>query len=183
MNRWYAAGSVAELGELTADWLEGSGSPPPGYLSNEPDDETRDLIPALSTACRAGYVTTQSQPGHRAEIGWNGRIFEQRAAVEGWASSLRVIESLRRESRKAGMTFLAYRPGVRSGEGIPVTRMNGDACTWFGRTSGHRKQIAYKWPGLSGWVARELRTSTFLILVDPQWGRNDLLWNVINRSI
>lgn len=179
---WRRAVSVAGLGVLMADWLDGTGPACPGYLGEAPDGETDTLLPVLSMACRAGYVTTQSQPGHPAVTGWGGHVFEQRAAVEGWVSDRALLGSLRRAGHRAGMTIVSVRPGFQGGAGIPATRMDGEDCAWFGRTAGHRRQIAYAWPGLGGAVVRELRTAVFLTMVDPEWGRRDRLWDTIVSS-
>ncbi len=69
-GRWRAARTLAGLGELTAEWLEGTiASIPtvvPGY---GPDEETAALIPVLAACNRAGYVTTVSQPGEKSARG------------------------------------------------------------------------------------------------------------------
>jgi len=60
-RRWKAAGSLADLGELMALWLEGKVASWPGYAPNYgPDDETKDLVPTLAACNRAGYVTVGS---------------------------------------------------------------------------------------------------------------------------
>lgn len=180
---WKNARTVRALGDLTAAWLEGRGPRQPGYLGKAPDPETAPLIPVLAAACRAGFVTTQSQPGHPKKTGWGGHVFEQRAAVEGWVSDRSLAASLRSAAGRADLKVVMVRPGFLGGSGVPATRMDGEDCAWFGRMLGHRKQIAYDWPGLSGPVVEELGSSIFLSMVDPEWGRVNRLWDTIARSV
>lgn len=109
MNAWKKAASVAELGNLMSDWLEGRISTSPTCVDDSgPDEETKHLIPVLASLCRTGIVTTDSQPGN-VEMDC-GRRWEQRAI-------------------------------------------------------------------------RELRRSTYLILIDPVWGRDDRLWPALANAI
>jgi hypothetical protein len=63
-NPWRAARTLPDLGNATADWLEGKTASQPGYAPGHgPDTETTGLIPGLAAANRAGFVTRQSQPG------------------------------------------------------------------------------------------------------------------------
>src|SRR5690242_11209625 len=76
--RWHAARTLADLGELTAQWFEGRLRWSPAYP--EPEPETRPLVPVLAAANRAGFVTAHSQPAEpRDEHGC-----AQRAAVSGY---------------------------------------------------------------------------------------------------
>ncbi|ASR39866.1 hypothetical protein BAY61_31770 (plasmid) [Prauserella marina] len=62
-ERWYAARSLTDLGQLTAAWLEGELESQPGYVpGNGPDEETNELVPILAAVNRAGYLTMCSQP-------------------------------------------------------------------------------------------------------------------------
>lgn len=79
---WRSARTISDLGELMALWLEGKIASRPGYQPRYgPDDETAHLVPTLAALCRAGYVTTCSQPGF-AGTGADGLWWEQRAAAE-----------------------------------------------------------------------------------------------------
>ncbi|MEU7378150.1 DUF6919 domain-containing protein [Streptomyces albidoflavus] len=54
-RRWHAARTVADLGTLTALWLEGGFGSRPGYEPHwGPDEETTTLIPTLAALCRTG---------------------------------------------------------------------------------------------------------------------------------
>lgn len=182
-NPWKNASSIADLGNAMADWLEGRGPTWPGYLDSQPDDETRHLIPTLVACCRAGFVTTCSQPGEPPTRGYDGRMWRQRAAVDGWIAEGPLLDRIRRQAKPAGITVIAHRPGVRFHAGVPVTDADGEPYTWFARTQGHREQIAYEWNGIGGRAIRELRGATHLTLVDPVWGRDNQLWPVLDRAV
>lgn len=179
---WKSARTVADLGQAMALWLEGRIPTWPGYGDTRPDDETRHLIPTLAAACRAGYVTTNSQPGEQPTRGYDGRMWRQRAAVEGWIADPRLLDRIRSHARGTGITVIANRPGERSHPGIPCTEADGEIRTGFGWSPGHRKLIASEWPGAGRHAIRELRNATHLVLVDTEWGRDNRLWPLISRA-
>jgi hypothetical protein len=85
-RRWQAACTLAELGELTALWLEGRLASQPGYQPNHgPNEETRDLVPVLAELNRAGWLTDVSQPGWGPGAGYDGATWCQRAGLGGFA--------------------------------------------------------------------------------------------------
>lgn len=180
---WKDARSVADLGQAMALWIEGRIPTSPTEIDSGIYDETHHLAPTLAACNRAGYVTTCSQPGHPPARGHDGRTYRQRAAVRGWIADHQLLDRIRTAAKQAGITVLAHRPGVQFHEGIAVTEANGQPCTWFGRTMGHRKQIEYEWPGIGRHAIRELRTATHLTLVDPEWGRDDVLWPLLDTAI
>jgi hypothetical protein len=182
-NPWKKAESVADLGRLMADWLEGRIPTWPGYGDTKTDQETRHLIPTLVACNRAGYVTTCSQPGHPPTRGWDGRTYQQRAAVDGWITDTRLLDRIRTAATRAGINVITNQPGQRSHPGMPCTEANGKTVTGFGWTPGHRKLIASEWPGVGRPAIRELRTATHLTLVDPEWGRDSLLWPMLDNTV
>lgn len=59
MALWRDARTLADLGELTARWLEGTVGSVPGTVPGcGPDEETGPLVAVLATANRAGFVTS-----------------------------------------------------------------------------------------------------------------------------
>jgi len=115
-RRWRSARTVSDLGELMALWLEGKIASRPGYQPRYgPEDETAHLVPTLAALCRAGYVTTQSQPG-LVGTGTDGLWWEQRAAVELVVTDPRLV--LAHPPRRGGRapdrpTSRQYRPASR----------------------------------------------------------------------
>jgi Helix-turn-helix domain len=76
---WRSAATLHDLGVLTARWLDGDIAFLPSYGAAGPDPETEELVPMLAPLNRAGFVTTNSQPGVPAEDGSC-----QRAFIEGF---------------------------------------------------------------------------------------------------
>ena len=108
---WEAARTLADLGELTAQWLEGTIASQPAYTPGcGPDPETAPLIPVLACCNRAGYVTNCSQPGETG-TGFDGAAWEQRAAVEGFASPA-VAGRIWEAAEPAGLTVIAHAPAT-----------------------------------------------------------------------
>src|SRR5260370_13737574 len=119
--RGYAARPLADLGELTALWLEGKIRSQPCYADPDPgeewgpDPETRDIVPVLAAANRAGYFTDTSQPGEPPAIGYNGEMWVQRAGVTGYASTetLAVLRSCAATTRPILMAIPSAGDGAR----------------------------------------------------------------------
>lgn len=182
-NPWKKAQSVADLGHLMADWLEGRIRTSPSCVNDGSlDDETRHLVPILAPVNRAGYVTTDSQPGDPESRGRDGHMYRQRAAVSGWVADKRLLNRISASAKQAGIEIIAHRADSGWRDGMDVTRVDGEPYTWFGRTMARREQIAYEWDGVGGRAVRELRRSTYLTLIDPVWGRDDRLWPLLQQA-
>ncbi|MFE9064913.1 DUF6919 domain-containing protein [Streptomyces violaceusniger] len=181
---WKQAASVADLGNLMADWLEGRlGGWTPNYLDDRPDEETNHLIPVLAAACRAGFVTTNSQPGCAPERGYDGRMWRQRAFVEGWIADGALLARIRAEAKQAGMTVVAHGPSSRGGGCIPLTDADGEIQMAAGDYPGHRRLMNSEWRGIGRHATNQLRHATYLTLIDPVWGRDDRLWRALANAI
>jgi len=179
-ERWASARTLADLGELTALWLEGEIRKAPGY-DGPPDPETLPLVPVLAAACRAGFVTSGSQPGCR------GAGQEQRAAVEGFAS-LPTMDRLLRcrdgvlAERGLPIVIRAWRASWRTSwrYAIPVSRSDGQVVTRFGARLS-RRFIRDPWTGYGAChrdAVAALCGAWQVTVTDPQWGRDDALWPV-----
>lgn len=183
-NPWKNATSVADLGNLMADWLEGRlGGRTPGYCDTRPDEETNHLIPTLAVLCRAGFVTTNSQPGVKPERGYDGRMWRQRAWVEGWIADQRLLDDLRTASKRTGLIVIAHGPSGRSNASMPITDADGEICTDAGWYPGHRRMINTEWRGVGRHAVQELRHATNVNFIDPVWGRDDRLWPSLAQAI
>lgn len=182
-RRWRSARTLTDLGHLMAAWLEGDIATSPTYGDTAPADETISLVPTLTAACRAGYVTTNSQPGQPPELGYAGRIWHQRAAVTGWIADEVLLGRIHHEAAAAGVLVVATAPGRSTRHGIPAVTSDGETTLAFGSSPGHRRMISSVWGGsLNGTARRHLRAATILTLVDPEWGRNTVLWPLLNTA-
>jgi hypothetical protein len=171
---WASARTLADLGELTAQWLEGRIASVPGYCG-APDEETLELVPVLAAANRAGFVTYGSQPGG------SGRGWEQRAAVEGfatpatWVQLWEITEGLPliRSGERATRAFMGW------SKALPVSRENVRVCTRFG-TVLSRRHLSDSWTGYGECGPEAIRAicdAWQITLIDTEWGReNSPLW-------
>jgi hypothetical protein len=178
---WSGALTLAEIGELTAQWLEGRIASIPTVVPGVgPDEETGPLIPVLAACNRAGFVTTVSQPGETPILGCDGEMWTQRAAVEGFATTA-TLEALRACTTGTPLLLMASPAGSTErnwDSRIPVTMDGDQENTWFGvtlsRSDIEEEQAGY---GICHPQAVEAICAAWqIVLVDPEWGRNDVLW-------
>lgn len=180
-RRWASARTLADLGELMALWLEGEIGSRPGYQPRcGPDEETEHLVPVLAALCRAGYVTTCSQPG-LAGPGYDGCWWQQRAAVElvvhGEDRRRRIIDA----ALDAGLVVLVndHRRGGVQDARVPVTTRDGERVTFFGgRIS--RADTAIQWPGLNRHLYDQVAHGTYISVIAPEYGpAGERLWEAL----
>jgi len=81
---WASAGSLADLGELTAQWCAGAITETPGH-AGPPDDETLPYLDLLAAVNRAGFVTENSQAADRDWTAWVCGFAD--SATTGWLLS------------------------------------------------------------------------------------------------
>ncbi|MES5824869.1 hypothetical protein [Streptomyces sp. RG80] len=181
-RRWRSARTISDLGELMALWLEGQIASRPGYQPRYgPEDETTHLVPTLAALCRAGYVTTCSQPG-LADTGADGLWWEQRAAVELLVTDPMRFHRLVDAAHAADLAVRIndYRPGggVHQ-EPVIVTTRDDEAMTAFGgRIS--RADMAMQWRGLDRDLYREVSTGIYVSVIAPEYGTSgERLWGVL----
>lgn len=180
---WQAARTLADLGELTAQWLEGRIASQPGYCGPS-DIEDPALVPLLARLNRAGFVTTGSQ------IGETGPGWEQRAAVEGFADE-EMARLLQLAAIDAGLTCVLHAPDelprwrYRYGKSVTVTRVNGARFTGFGVQIPRRHiRDAHLGYGMCDREAVDAIEAAWQVtIIDPEWGRTDVLWRVLEQAI
>ncbi|MFH9983364.1 DUF6919 domain-containing protein [Streptomyces sp. NPDC017179] len=182
-RRWRSARSVADLGELMALWLEGEIASRPGYQPRfGPDEETEHLVPTLAALCRAGYVTTCSQPGF-AGTGADGLWWEQRAALELVVTDRALLHHLLGAVRAAGMLVRVNdhcRGGVQD-QPVVVTTRDGEPVTAFGGRI-RRADMAIQWSGLDRGLYDQVAHGTYVSVVAPEYGTADeRLWVVLDH--
>jgi hypothetical protein len=172
---WSSARTLAGLGELTAQWLEGVIGSVPGYCGG-PAEETAELVPVLAAANRAGFVTEGSQPG-RSGPGW-----EQRAAVQGFADDGtlgRLRQACTGHPEIYAIVNRASRWFIRYKTATPVTRCGGRDFTRFGACLS-RGHLSDAWTGYgecSDDAVQAVCDAWQVTLVDTEWGREDSpLW-------
>jgi hypothetical protein len=170
---WRDAHTLAAVGELTARWLQGAITYQAAYFGPSPDAETRDLVGVLAAANRAGYVTDFSQPGVPL-AGGRG----QRASVSGYCAE-EAMARLSVISLPTDLVVITFPPGTESGGQVAVSLADGRECTWLGLPAGPA-DIDHDYGGdLSPAGLLALRNAWQVHLIDPVWGRDDLLWDTL----
>lgn len=181
---WRSATTVADLGLLTARWLEGDLRSQAGYAPGYgPDDETAELVPTLAAVNRAGYLTDASQPGFNG-AGYDGARWRQRAAVQGYIADLDLLDRIRSAADDADLLVVAHRPDTPPGwpSWAAVTLRENEIATAFGEKVRGR-DLRASWAGVSDAAHRSLVAAHQLTLVDPEYGRNDVLWPLLDQLI
>ena len=198
MNRadrraWKQARTLTELGELAARWLEGDIASQPGYRPNcGPARETAGLIPTLARLNRAGYYTVGSQPGLAPTEGHDGRVWTQRAAVTGFADDDTWDRIRTAVERARQLVLIAHRTPPRGrvwtrprrlrGAGMAITTAGDRVHTQFGARMSLGDIEGYLWElGQEGFAA--VRGALQVTVIDPVWGRDDVLWSVLNTVV
>jgi uncharacterized protein DUF6919 len=178
---WAAARTLADLGELTAQWLEGKIAFVPSVVPGHgPDEETGDLIPVLAACNRAGFVTHQSQPGEEPAPGHDGQMWVQRASVMGFAATA-TLDALRAQTAGTRLLLIAAPTDSsdRHWETQVCVTMDGDReNTWFGGQLA-RADIDDEVAGYGGChpdAVEAILRAWEVTIIDPEWGRNDVLW-------
>lgn len=167
---WNVPLGLAELGALTARWLEGAIRGP--WNGDEPPDpETIALVPTLAAVNRGGYVTDFSQPGETYDSG------AQRAAVTGFCTFAQA-DVLAAVSLRSELIVIVDPPYVRGEYELPITQ---DEWRAFTRLAGRGvfDDPNALWPGCHLQTWKLLQESYYVSICDPQWGRDDLLWPLI----
>lgn len=137
---WTRAGSITELGELTAQWLTGE----------------------------ITYMGVALDPKGDG----------QRAAVTGFcsaATAARLEEALCRTE----LVYLADEASEAGDVSLVVTMDAGQEYTWLGRGPDLNPYAA----DLSPKLFDRLLEAVYLVVVDPRWGRNDLLWPTLRTAL
>ncbi|MEU2859903.1 hypothetical protein ABZ672_16190 [Streptomyces mirabilis] len=166
---WRSARTLDDLGQLTAQWLEGRITYLPGYCAPSPDGETAPLVPYLAEANRHGYVTDFSQPGLTYPDG-----DAQRAAVSGFCTE-DFAERITAAVLRTDLLAIVTPPGRDNPTSIPVTIDDGEAFTWVGGAS-DGDTIAAHYGDDCPRALDALLSAWQVAVLDPVWGREGLLW-------
>jgi hypothetical protein len=162
--RWAAASSLADLGEMNVAWLHGEIRQTPSRCG-PPQDETIPHVEVLAAVNRAGFVTTNSQSAitaaEAAEHGW--------MECEAWVCGLAGDETLGRlRAALAGTPLLI---GWTRGRESHGTECRYARRAWRDETHFYSDRCPD--------AAAGLRAAWWVIISDPEPGRNDRLWPAI----
>jgi hypothetical protein len=173
---WRQATTLEAAGELTARWLESRSEYQPGTFAPSFDEETRPIAAELAEINRNGLFTKESQPGMRADAGEAQRQHSQRQYVTGFCSAEAAAE-LMGLSTRTDLVTVGHAPGDVSAAAIPVT-FDGDAVvTVLGSSENpvDEDQLRDWSDEANETLALLLADSWYVEVLDPVWGRNDVL--------
>jgi hypothetical protein len=166
---WRSARTWNALGALTVAWLRGELEQTPGHLG-PPDPETIPLIPALTAANMAGFITTNSQRGDS----------DDSHAWEAWVCGLipeHLFPALERALARTELDLRVCHFGPRRWRVLWHRRLHdhrpGFGCAWRADT-GH---YAGRCPALANVIGE----AWGVMISDPVAGRNDVLWPALER--
>lgn len=184
---WANVRDLAELRELMAQFCEGRLWAWPNHLGPR-DPETVEIGDALAHANRAGFLTTGSQSGVSDPMGNEdgsiadcGALWEQRAAVEGFATietTYRLIDLISGsglEAQYGRAENVRWWRRYDFEHTVLVTRVNDHEHTHFGAEVG-RRGTRFMFYGVPTPVVRQLQDLVQVFIYDPRWGEHDLLW-------
>ncbi|MCO4273318.1 hypothetical protein NG701_02560 [Pseudarthrobacter sp. HLT3-5] len=167
---WRQAITLAAAGELTARWLEGHSEYQAATFTVRYDAETEAIATELAALNRSGLFTKESQPGLRTDNS------AQRQYVTGFCSAEAAVELLALSTRTELVT-VAHAPGEASSAAIPVTLYGDEVVTVLGssETPVEEEQIRDWADETNETLALLLADSWYVEILDPVWGRNDVL--------
>ena len=172
VETWWSARTVDDLGALGARWLTGELELQPRYFGAAPDPETVPLVQTLAAVNLAGFWTHMSQPGLV-----DGEL-RQRAYVAGYCRP-EVAERL----EVLGLTdlvVLACAAEVPGSFDVPITVQGYEPHTWGARGGESPEEFAGE---LHPTAVAALWESVHVEVLDPMWGRDDLLWDLLLEAV
>jgi hypothetical protein len=178
-RRWSAAKNLAELGELTALWLEGELEETPGH-GGPPAEETRPFVPILAATNRAGAVTVNSQPGEDEMI--KGGQWLQRATVD-FLLPHEIADSLSAAAARRGLIVIRHGAAPATTDmdiSALVTLNDGEPYTWSGRPAGI-DQLRYEYEYCSPELIAEVLQAEQVALIEPEWGPSTRVWDLLSN--
>jgi hypothetical protein len=157
--------------------LTGELSYQPAYFGTAPDPETMPHVSTLAAINRAGLVTDQSQPGELWPAGG------QRAFITGFCD-VDTIDRLRHFLLLTDLVLLACWPGAQETTfQLPVTVDGSREQTWVGAIFAIDELIYQYGQALSQQAVLQLVGSWQVAVVDPSWGRIDVLFSEVLRAL
>jgi hypothetical protein len=167
---WRQAVTLEAAGELTARWLKGGSEYQAATFTASYDEETGPIAATLAHLNRNGLFTKESQPGLRS----GGSA--QRQYVTGFCSA-DVAAQLLALSTRSDLVTVAHGPGEASTAAIPVTLDGAEVVTVLGSSENPvtEEQIQDWAEETNETLALLLADSWYVEILDPAWGRNDLL--------
>lgn len=182
---WRAARGFDALCALGAAFLERRCAHFPGWGAADPDVETDAIVAPLVALHAHGFLSVASQPGFAGTR--DGRDVRQRAFVAGFARpalAQRIAASPRVESAVYGAwndldTFAnPSRSSLAPDASRSMTTVDGVARVVAGEDA-REEELALFADDLDAAALRELRAAAYVVAWDPEFGRDDVLWDAL----
>jgi hypothetical protein len=189
---WAAARTLADAGELTAQWWEHPAGdyyhPADPFMAGQGEDRPRSRIAAIAGACRAGFHIPPAGAREGFTGVFGGCQMSGRAMVEGFATPaasshlhqlVRGVDA-QRDGRIAIMASFAPRTSDRRGNiGREMIGPDMKKIVCGGAVS--RRTVARgMFPGCPRALVRLLQDAEQVTVVDLEWGRVDSpLWGLL----
>ena len=177
LTSWQDARTLNDLGRCMAQWLEGLLPYSPGYYGKRPESETDSLIPFLTTYNRAEFITTCSQPGIERDV----YGYAQRAFVAGFTTEIHKNRLCTLELSTDLVVFATPCCESISSSFIPVTIEDFEPYTWAG-VIGEDAIVPFL-DACTPELKSVLISVWDVVIIDPVWGRNTVLWSQIQDAL
>ncbi|MFJ9846316.1 DUF6919 domain-containing protein [Kitasatospora sp. NPDC101155] len=184
-RRWRAARTAADLGDLTAQWLQGHLSYHPTVGRTGPDQETPghpELLAALLLANRSGFVTHFSQPGYSG-AGADDAWWTQKAAVSGFVTDPQTAHRLHVAAEEWDLQLREYRFTYIGAlpEPITVTERGGRPHTRAGRAL-PASDVRLIWRGAGREAVRAMERAWQITLAERHASPSGDLWRALAEA-
>ena len=167
--------TAADLRTLVVAWLQGDLGTTPWHCG-PPAEETARITAELVALNEAGWMTDESQP---AALGPDGLV--QRAHVSGYCSS-ELADRIESAVMATDLVVQVWPADMAEAPyALAVSKSRDVACTWAGGHSPEDLLEGFYSPGPDA-VADVLRGS-YVDVIDPVWGRSDVLWTVLLAAV
>ncbi len=183
MKRWKAAKSFDDLCQLMAMFVLGELKYSPGHYAEVVTEETQRIASYLARINRAGFLTTDSQPGLPVK-----NKSGQRAYLCGYIEPSVAAELSARliPTDLYFNEFQPFEPLWRSGEvgehRIIVTMSNGTPLTSVPNCNSSSELQTF-WENVGQKACDDLEQMNYAIVIDFQWGRTDELFRQIADAL
>lgn len=181
---WREAGSKADLDALAARFLEGDLAFFPGWMAEDVDEETDDLVDVLAGCCRAGFLTVASQPAAGPDVDHAGRPWRRRAFVMGFAdeAAWERLALLAAEGLEVCGFPATHEASAEPAEPVAVGEMGGAPYLFAGGAAG-LEELALFEEAVPAPALEDLARARFVTVLDPEWGTDARLWPALARAL
>ena len=177
---WRSARTFDDLCALGERFVTGELTFFPGWLAPTLDVESDAIAAHLARLCRSGFLTLASQPGRGEHPAHDGTPCLQRAFVTGFTSRA-LARTLARRATECAIEILVFDAGVSERE-IPVSTRDGVPYAFTGHDATADELDCFE-DCVSAEALAALRDARYVAAVDLTWGREDVLWNELERIV